>query len=504
MTGLTLPLLIGAACAAGPVNPSPRILTVVNDVAEPVSLDPHRQFDASSENIINQIFDGLVRFSEDGRIEPALAESWRRVDERTMEFKLRPGVRFHNGEPFDAEAVRFSLARQLDPKNPAPNAALLGSVEVEVVDELTVRLRTQVPDGVLLNKLPLFVRIVPPRHIRAKGDRAFAERPIGTGPFMFERRVPKERIELKANPSYWMPGAPRVGGVTFVFLPLAEQLKALISGRVDMVTDLSGLDTMAVAKNPATRVLKAKNFYAVSLLFNTRKKPFSDARARRAVVHALDRTALIRYGAKGNAVPLKGLTMDGEFGHNPKVVGYPHDLARAKALLAEAGFGQGLKIKVQVREEIGNFGKIIAAQLAKAGIEADAYVVSQQRQFEELAYPKIKPGVPPWDGDIAVAHYVDPMVHSYFPYSIILYSKSPYSLVDEPAFDEIFLRMSSSLDPAEQQRLGQEAEELVSKECWSVSLLQFLRPYGLRRGVRYAPHVTGMLDFRTVEMEALP
>lgn len=476
-------------------------LVVVNDVTDPVSLDPHREFDASSENIAFQIFDGLVRFSRTGEIRPALAESWARIDARTMEFKLRRGVVFHNGEPFTAEAVRASLARQLDPANPAPNAALLGKVSAEVVDDHTVRLVTDGPDGTLLNKLPIFFKVLPPRYLREAGDAGFAARPVGTGPFVFEKWLRGDRIELRANRNYWMKGAPGIDRLTFRFLAVDEQLPALLDGRIDMITDLSGLDTIKVVQNPATRVVKARNFYAIVASFNARKGPFSDLRVRRAVLHAIDRQALIRYGAKGNAVALTGLTMDGQFGHNPRIAGYPYDLKKSKALLAAAGYPKGVAVKMQVRDELKSFGKIIAAQMRKAGFKVEPYFVSQERQFQELARPRIEPGLPPWDGDLVIAHYVDPTVHVSFPYSIIAFSKSPYSLVSDALTDELFLKMTGAIDPDEQRRWAWELEERVSQECLTVALVQLLRPFGMRKEVRYEPYITGMLDFRRVAID---
>ncbi len=115
-------VLLVAALAA---NAAARPVVVVNDVTDPVSLDPHREFDASSDNVVNQIFDGLVRLTADGKVAAALAVSWRRIDPLTMEFLLRRGVAFHDGEPFTADAVVFSVARQLDARSPAPNAGLL-------------------------------------------------------------------------------------------------------------------------------------------------------------------------------------------------------------------------------------------------------------------------------------------------------------------------------------------------------------------------------------------
>ena len=398
--------------------------------------------------------------------------------------------------------MRFSLKRQLDPLRPAPNADLLNSIAgVEVVDDYTVRIKTKSKDGVLLNKLPMFVKILPPGYLAQAGEAGFAAHPVGTGPFVFERWVRGDRIDLKANPFYWMAGVPSFERLVFRFVPLQRQTEALLKGELDMVTDLSGLDTLKVASHETTKIVKAKNFYSVSFIFNSRKAPFSDSRLRKAVAMSLDARALIRYGAKGNGVTLNTLTMPGEFGHNPDIPGYPYDVRQARRLLAEAGYSGGLKIKIQVREEIKNFAKIIVAQLAKAGIEADAYVVSQEKQYQEIVLPNLDPSKPPWDGDIVLLHYVDPMAHVYFPYAIFLYSKGAYSLNRDREFDERFLEMTSTADLPAQEKMCRKLEELIWEKCLAFSPLQVIRPFGVNKRVRYTPHITGMLDFRYAAIE---
>lgn len=477
-------------------------LVVCNDVTDPVSLDPHREFDASSDNVVNQIFDGLVRLTPDGKVAPALAESWKRLDDFTVEFQLRRGVRFHNGEPFNAQAVRFSLERQLDPKRPAPNASLLSTIDkVDVAGDWAVRIRTKTKDGVLLNKLPMFVKILPPRYFKEVGEAGFSQHPVGTGPFRFEHWAKGDRIELAANKEYWMLGVPAVDRLVFRFLPLDRQLEALLSGEVDMVTDLSGLNTLKVAKNPHTKIVKAKNFYGISLIFNSQKSPFQDRRLRLAAAYSLDKKALIRYGAKGNAAALNTFTMPGQFGHHSKIAGYPYDPKKARQLLAEAGYSKGIKIKMQVREEIKDFGKIIATQLLQAGIETEPYFVSQERQYQEIVRPNLDPTLPPWDGDILMVHYVDPTAHVYFPYTIMIHSKGPYSIVRDPEFDALFERMTAILDLKEQEEQSWALETMIYEKCLALSPLQLIRPFGLAKRVEYQPQLTGMLDFRFVSIK---
>lgn len=487
-------LLAASALAAAPVRDR---VVVLSDVADPVSLDPHREFDASSDNIVNQVFDGLVRLTAGGAVAPALATSWRRVDPTTMEFALRPGVVFHDGEPLDAEAVRFSLARQLDPARPAPNAGLLANLAaVEVVDPLTVRLKTKEPDGVLLNKLPMFFKVLPPRYLARVGEEGFARHPVGTGPFAFVRWEKGREVELKANPRYW-GGAPALKSLVFRFLPRERQLPALLSGEADMISDLSGLDTRRVAENPAFSVLKAQGFYTVSLLFNTLRGPFADVRVRQAAAHALDARDLIRYGGMGNADALGTLTIPGEACYDPGPGAYPHDLAAARSLLG----GKRVPIRVLVRAEVSSFAKVLLRQLKEAGFDAAAEVGSQETVFRQVVRPNLDPAVPPWDGDLVVTHYVDPTAHVYFPYSILVHSKGPYSLVRDPEFDALFETLLKTLEPDGQRPLCRSLAELVHRKCLAHSALQVIRPVAVRRGLRYDPPITGMLEFRHVSWE---
>lgn len=491
-----LPALLLAACAFA----APEAVVVVNDVTDPVSLDPHREFDASSDNVINQMFDGLVRLTADGRIAPALAVSWRRVDELTLEFKLREGVTFHNGEPFSADDVRASLERQLDRWDPAPNASLLDTIAgVDVVDARTVRLRTKTRDGVLLNKLPMFVKILPADYLKEVGDAGFAARPVGTGPFEFVRWEKGSRIELRAYAKHWA-GPPALPGLVFRFVPMKRQVAELLAGRVHMVTDLSGLDTAAVAQNPGTRVVKAENFYAVSVIPNSRRGPLSDPRLRRALSAAIDPQELVRYAAKGNGRPLTGLTLPGEFGHAPIVDG-GYDPERAAALVAQTGVARPVPLKLLVRDEIAQFGKVLAAQLRRAGFAPKVEIASQEEVFRKIVRPNLDRSLPPWEGDALITHYVNPTAHVYFPHLLFVQSSGPYSLAQDAEADAAIAEMVATLDPEEQKAKCAALERLVFEKRLAFSPVQVIRPYGLVKTLRYEPQVAGMLDFRAAAWE---
>ncbi|MBI4668936.1 MAG: ABC transporter substrate-binding protein [Elusimicrobia bacterium] len=345
------------------------------------------------------------------------------------------------------------------------------------------------------------MRILPERYLKKVDDEEFARHPVGTGPFVFERWLRGDRIELKANPSYWQTSQPKLTRLVFKFLSPDKQLEALLSNKIDMITDLSGLDTFKVARKSGAKVVKARNFYTVSMVINSRKKPFSDLSLRQALVMAIDARALIRYGARGNAVKLNTLATPGEFGFNAHIPAAAYEPRKARRLLDQAGYKKGLRIKVLIREEIKNFGLIILAQLKKIGIEADAQVVSQKDVYEKVVVPNTNPKQPAWDGDLLITHYVNPTAHIYFPFNIFVYSKGGYSLSQDAEFDQTFLAMTTTLDRAEQEKLCLKVEEINWRKRLAFSFVQVIRSYGMRKSVSYEPHITGMLDFRTADIE---
>src|SRR6185312_7263852 len=244
-----------------------------------------------------------------------------------------------------------------------------------------------------------------------------------------------------------------------------------------------------------------ENFYAISLIFNSRKAPLSDIRLRRALTEMIDTRALIRYGARGNGRALESFTIPGEFGHDGGPPGPALDRAGARRLLRDATSGKRLHLKVMIRDEIKSFGLILVSQFRDAGIDVDYVIASQEEVYRTIAAPNLKGSGQGWDGDVLITHYVDPTAHVYFPYMIFIHSKGPYSLVRDADFDSVFERMVATIDAGKQKDLCRELEDLVETKALAASPVQVIRPFALRKGLRYQPYVTGMLDFRTTYWE---
>lgn len=490
-------LLLGAGAARAEAASPTRdtgVLRVCDDVLAPVTLDPRRQFAEKSYTILRQIFDGLVKFDPDGRIEPALAVSWTRADPLTMEFKLRPGVRFHDGEELDAEAVRFSIESLIDPKTGFPGAGFLASIDkVEAVSPLVVRIRTKFPDGILLNRLAALVTILPPRAIARMGDAEFAANPVGTGPFRFKSWKGSESLILEANPDYWA-GKPKFKGLEFLFLPADRQVAGLLNGDVDIVTELPGTDTLRVTRAAGTKVVKKETFYTVGSSVNVSTGPLTDRRIRQAINYGIDKEALIRYDVLGNGRPLGSLTMPGELGHDPALEPYPYDPAKARSLLKEAGYPKGVNLKVVVKAQGERTMKIISAQLAKVGIR-----LAQTPTTDAAVIQDIQKGG--WD--FTFGGCPDPLAHSFFIQFIFLSSLSPYSIHRDAAFDALLAKMTSTLDASGQETAGRELDRFVHEEALGVFTYQRMKTFGVNRKIHFIPSITGMPDFALSSPEDL-
>lgn len=484
-----LVLMAGQAATGGGT------LVVCDDAQEPATLDPQRQFTEKNHTLLQQIFDPLVRFTPDGEIEPALAESWEIVDPLRTRFYLREGVRFHNGEPFDAEAVRFTFERYFDPEINFPALGFIASVErVEVVDSHTVDIVTRHPDGLLLNRLAGFVLIVPPEYVREHGADALHRAPVGTGAFEFAGWEAGTQITLKANQDYWVEGLPHLDELVFRFAPAEEQVEMLLSGEVDLVTELPGTLTTRVESASDTHVVKRRSFWTVGATMRRDEGPLADVRVRRALNLAIDRAALIRFDVRGNGSILASLTMADQEGHNPDLEPYPFDPEEADRLLDEAGVERPLVLRTLVRAQAERTARIMAAHLARVGVELEIQAVYTDAQVIE--------GIASQEWDLAIGAVPDPMAHSYFIQTVLLYSQSPFSLHADAEFDRRLIELVQTLDAEERERLGRELDAHVHEQALSLFTYQKIKTYGLRADVEFEPYVTGMPYFFAVRRES--
>ena len=340
---------VACACGCAPTQPGTaeiQATVLVGRGADVITLDPARATDSESAEATEQIFEHLVRYRKDStEIEPALATSWEvSPDGRAWTFHLRPKVRFHDGTPFDADAVVFSLERQRDPRHPfhQPDFTYWETTfrniqSIEKVDPLTVRITIERPYAPFLANLAMFpVSIVSPTAVQTwKAD--FERHPVGTGPFRFVEWSPGERVTLERNPDYW-DGAPQIHHLVFVAIRDPRQrLVALEGDAIDVAENLSPQDLQFVALHPDLRLVRIAGNNVGYLAMNTTHPPFDDVRVRRAVNYAINKTAIVKLIYQGLARPATSAVPPSLWGHFDENL-YEFDREKAMRLLKEANF----------------------------------------------------------------------------------------------------------------------------------------------------------------------
>ncbi len=322
-----------------------RAAVVVGRPSDAISLDPARPTDNESAEVLEQVFETLVRYHPGTtNVEPALATSWE-SDDSGLEwtFHLREGVRFHDGSGFDADAVVFSFERQRDPTHRYHTGRFnywennfRNILKVEKVDEFTVRFRIASRYAPFLANMTMFpVSIVSPRGVARWGD-AFAERPVGTGPFLVERWDRGERIVLGRFPGYWGPQAS-IERLVFEVVPDARQrLIALESGAIDLAVAILPEELQFVDLHPGLTLYRPPTNNVSYLAMNCLRPPFDDVRVRRAVNLAINKSPIVRLAFQGLAIPAESPLPPTQWGHAAGVGASRYAPNEARALLAAA------------------------------------------------------------------------------------------------------------------------------------------------------------------------
>ncbi len=310
---------------------------------DPTSIDPHKISGGGDYQFFNHVFEGLYGHDNSGNLAPELALSHEvSADGGTYTFKLRPGVKFHNGEPFTAEDVRYSWQRANDPETRNPRAAILtrNIADVEVVDDLTVRLKLKKPDASLLENLGEYFYIVDKTTLEKVGDEAFGRQPIGTGPYRFVSRSIKENMVLDAIHEHWGK-APKIDRLVMRVVADPQTRIAMIrAGEVDAIVNVPPQVAKQLEADRNLNLVVAESFQNIFILLNTRAPhgQFADPRVRRALNHAIDKKTLINkvmFGfASASAAPCNIKVIGCDIGREP----YPYDPKKARALLEEAKF----------------------------------------------------------------------------------------------------------------------------------------------------------------------
>jgi len=352
-------LTIGPGMAV-PAAAQPAGTLVVGLVAEPVNLDPAQVTDLNSNRVGRRIVETLVTFPDEStQIVPGLAESWTvSKDGLRYTFKLRKGISFHDGTPLNAEAVKFSIERQINAEHPFNKLGkypfanyFFGNVKaVEVVDPSTVEFVLKEPRASFLAILTAgAASIVSPTAVKKLGVD-YALQPVGTGPFRYVAWDRGQRVVLERNAQYWKSPV-KVERV--IYRPIVEdqaRLTELLTGALDLIVGTPPDFVAQLENNPKVTLLKQVGAHVWYLGINNQKKPFDDKRVRQALNYAVNKEAIVRDVLKGTGSMSAGPVLPGTWGADAGLKPYPYDPERAKKLLADAGYPGGFTTSMWVPE----------------------------------------------------------------------------------------------------------------------------------------------------------
>lgn len=398
---LTLRLASIAALALGiflkDAAAAPATITIANQ-GDAATLDGHMRNETTTQTIQLHVYDRLVVFDAHVKLRPALATAWTRKDPTTWVLTLRSGVTFHNGEPFDASVAAWNLNRAKTHPKSEFKAYASPVAEARALNATTLELKTAGPAPDLLSNLT-YIMMLPPKYVEEKGDAHVARNPVGTGPYTFVEWVKDDRVVLEANPRYW-GGAPAIRRVVFRPIPEdATRAAALVTGEVDVVWGVAVQDVPRIEAQPNLKVLRSPTQRVIYLSFDMLRKtdspgvgagpnPFADVRVRKALYHAIDIDGVIKAVMGGSGAPATQFVTSPVFGYNPNIKRLPYDPARAKALLAEAGYKDGFAARLDCPNDRyvndAALCEAVAGQLGKVGLRITPNAVPKAVFFPQI------------------------------------------------------------------------------------------------------------------------
>lgn len=454
------------------------------------TLDPQKQGKMPDMNILINMFDTLVTRDADNKLAPALATEWKSVDDTTWEFKLRTGVKFHNGEPFNAEAVKYSIDRLNNPDTKSPIVELKSVKEVVVVNETTVRFVTNGPDPILPNKMTLFGGvIVPPQYIKEKGDDHFAKNPVGTGPFKFVSWQKDSQVVMEANADYWQ-GAPKVNKLVFKIIPNASNMAAALrTGEIDIAAGIKSEVADQLKGQSGINIVSAPGIRTFYISLNTTHGPLAKKEVRQALNMAVDVDTMIKTVMGGHAERVATMVPKQNFGYDPSIKPYEYNVAKAKQLLADAGYPDGFTIQLDAATPDANHVQVIAAQLGQIGVKVNVNLTDNSTLISNITTKKVAPmyyiGNTGWTMD-AMSNF-----QSYIK------SDRRYNNWINAEADKLVDEEETTIDPQKRQAAFSKLQTLLKEEAPYIFLYQINGLYGMRTNVKWTPNPVGLMKMYT-------
>lgn len=492
---------VGVAILAATAAVAQEKAITIGLTADPSHLYPLAGEELSSNIMYYHLYDPLVKRGADLSFGPGLAESWENVDDTTWRFKLREGVTFHNGNAFTAEDVVFTVNKARESIRPDLVANI---AEITAVDDLTVEIKTPAPYAVLPNDLAELL-ILDSEYTEATGDEQMDLKPMGTGPYKLEEWIKEEKLVLSAFDDYWA-GEPTIDQVTFrpITNP-ATRTAALLTGEVDVIQDLAVRDVDRVRSEEGFEVITRPSLLNVVLAMDTRAEsptiegpnPMTDQRVREAIARAIDVDAINKIVMNGLATPSDQYVPSSHIGY---VEGmnfrdmYPHDIEKAKELLAEAGYPDGFTMTLDATNNRyvndAQIAQALASMLAKIGVTLELNIMPKSNFWGYIR-------VPTENSSFIMSGWDVPAGDAGSMYGALFYTrdkKEGYGQVNRgsysnPEVDALVDQADATPSVEERDRLLQEATKILMADIPMIPVHYEQDIYAARDGVTLEPRV---------------
>lgn len=490
-----------------------------------LTLDPHSQNEGLNIAANLYVYEPLVRYDENFKLQPALATSWEQINPTTMRFKLRPNVKFHDGTPFTAEDVKFTFERAAAPTSQY-KSYVNGVKEVKVVDPLTVDVITDGPNPVLLRQMPVLGmmskvwsekhNVTKPQSFKDKEETYAVRNTNGTGPYKLKSREVDVKTVYVENPDWWNK-ADKKGNVTeIVYTPIkqnATRTAALLSGEVDFVLDPPAQDLNRLRQQ--AKVLDGNEYRTIFLGLDQErpellysdvkgKNPLKDQRVRQALYQAIDIEAIKKAVMRGESIPT-GAMISSQVNGYTKAMGQrlPYDAAKAKALLAEAGYPNGFEITLDcpnnryINDEA--ICQAIAAMWTKVGVKTKLNTMPRATYFPKLQNR---------DTSAYMLGWGVPTLDALYSLQALIRAKGQgadgsfnYGGYNNPKVNDLIDKIKVEIDDAKRNQMIEEALMIHAKEVGHIPLHDQIIPWAMKKNVNVLHRADNRLVVEWVKID---
>jgi peptide/nickel transport system substrate-binding protein len=485
-----VPLTAGGPALAQTTQKKELVTAQSGDVSK---FDPHFSTSSNDVRVSFNIFDNLVSRHPDGKLYPSLATEWKLEGQTTWRFKLRQGVKFHNGDPFTSADAKYSIERTYDPAAKTMVATVLATIErVEAPDPATLVITTKKPDPLLAARLAFYGgQIIPKKYVESVGNDAFNAKPVGTGPVRFTSWVKDDRAVLDANPDYW---GGKIDMDRWVMRPIPEtapRIAALLKGEVDAITQLPPDQEDRVAANASTRVAGALYAGLYVLAVNSKRPPLDNPLVKQALSLAIDREAIVKELWRGRGIVPGGPIAKGDNHFDASLPPLAYNPAEARERLKKAGYkGEEVFIETTVAYVAQDkaMSEAIAAMWKDVGVNVKVEVIEYSVRAQKNREKSFK-GVF-WSDPTSTLSDPDGMMWR------LLGPGGPQDYWREAKFDELGNAARFSVDEKFRGQAYKDMTKIFLEHFPWLPVIQPYEDYGIQKYIDFTPNPNQQFEIR--------